>query len=376
MNRLLLVALLLASLLSSGCYYSHLARGQLKLLWAREPIESVLASPDTSHETRSLLQLVDPVRRFAEGLGLRVDHRYTSYVDWPDDRIVTTIVRARPDSIEAVPYWFPFVGALPYKGYFDRARAEKEAARLRDRKAYDVCISGVSAYSTLGWMDDPVTAPMLRQGAVSLVETLLHELVHATAFVGKDPGFSESVAQFIGQEASARFFAEDLPGLELASTIPWPAPDRVRDSITDRRAIAEVTVALRERLVALERDERWSSRRMEAVRETRAELAALPLRVLDPAKVASQARLGNACLALRGTYVRDLPRHAAVLRALDGDLEAMIRRLIETADGKRSIEEFYAVPSPSPVLADDARRAASATDELDYALLDESPEDL
>ena len=208
MRRLLLAGLLLAGGLSTGCYYSHLASGQLDLIWSRRPLEDVLDDKAIPARTRTLLVVVPLVRAYASALGLEVGDQYTSFVDWPGDRIVTTLVRTRPRSIEPIGFWFPFVGRLPYKGYFDRERAERDALRLREDDAYDVCVSGVAAYSTLGWLDDPVTSPMLRRGAATLVETLLHELVHATAFVSEDVDFNESVAQFIGQEAAVRFFAE------------------------------------------------------------------------------------------------------------------------------------------------------------------------
>lgn len=308
----------------------------------------MIADPEIPLETRSLLRLVPGVREFASDLGLRVGNQYTSYVDWPEDRIVTTVVRTRPPSVEATPYWFPIIGHLPYKGYFDRSRAEAEAERLREADAFDVCVSGVTAYSTLGWMNDPVTAPMLRRGAASLVETLLHELVHATAFVSEDVDFNESVAQFIGQEAAIRFFTREsrapidsVSGDTLA--LVWPDPEYVRQSIQDRREIARTTGVFRERLVELEAEADPLAKRAAAEREARAELAALPLRVIDPEEIAAKARLSNACLALRGAYTRDLPRHAEVLASLDGDLEAMIRRLVRVADEEISPEDFYRI---------------------------------
>lgn len=340
---------------TSGCYYSHLASGQLRLLWEREPIDRVLEDPSLPDDTRALLRLVPRVRAFARDLGLEVGDQYTSFVDWPGDRVVTTLVRTRPPSVEAIPYWFPILGELPYKGYFDRALAEAEAERLRSDEAYDVCVSGVSAYSTLGWMDDPVTAPMLRRGPAVLVETLLHELVHATAFVADDVDFNESVAQFIGQEAAIRFFertsrpdgerGEPVAADEGAPSTTWPDAERVRASILDRRAIARATWAFRQQLVELatppKPNEAFAEVRRRAEEAARARLAALPLRVLDPEQVAQRARLSNACLALRGTYVRDLPRHAAVLDTLGGDLTALVRRLVRVAEGELSPEAYY-----------------------------------
>ena len=390
---------MIATLGCSGCYYSQLARGQLALLWAREPIEEVLADPTRPPQTRRLLALVESVRDFARELGLRVGDQYTSYVDWPqEDRLITTLVRTREGSLEPVPFWFPVLGRLPYKGYFDRERAARDATRLRAR-SFDVCESGVAAYSTLGWLDDPVTSPMLRQGPVSLVETILHELVHATAFLPEEAGFNESVAQFIGQEAAVRFFrarartrteagtdgptagATPTEGAETESadgSEPWPDPGRIRDLIEDRRAIAGEIVAFRARLLQTQEpgavDDRlaWRAREEEAARDR---LARLPLRVLSAEAVAAAARLSNACLALRGTYVEDLPRHARVLEALGGDLGAMIQRLRRWADEARSVDAFYRIaPAGEHTLTAGTQRR-SAADELHDPALHQAPED-
>jgi hypothetical protein len=42
--------------------------------------------------------------------------------------------------------------------------------------------------------------------------------------------------------------------------------------------------------------------------------------------------LNDACLAARGTYAQDAGRHEHVLEALDGDLQAFVRRLRESAE--------------------------------------------
>lgn len=342
-------------LLSSGCYYSHLARGQIELLLARRPIDEVLADPATQPDTAALLTLADAARHFAAELGLDVGDQYTSFVDWPGDRIVTTLARSRPDAVEAVPFWFPVLGELPYKGYFDRARAEAEAERLETREGFDVCVSAVSAYSTLGWVDDPVTAPMLSRGPAYLVETILHELVHATAYLPDDPDFSESVAQFIGEEAAIRFFAANASHRRILQArlegagFEWPAPDRLRNRTADRRQLGRFFSATRDELAAFYAARAGAGPSDEALHTSadslrasaRQRLAALPFAELDAERIARLARLGNACLALRGTYVDDGPRHAAVLDSLGGDLPALIKRLRAAAKTSRPADEFY-----------------------------------
>ena len=309
-------------------------------MWRRQPIDAVLTDPTTPPEVRSMLAHIEDVRAFATDLGLDVAGQYTSYVDWPGDRVVTTLVRTRKDSLETVPWRYPVLGALPYKGFFERERAEREAERLRD-ETYQVCVSGVAAYSTLGWIDDPVTRPMLARGSAVLVETIFHELVHATAFVPGDADFNEGVAQFIGQQAAIRYFEQNPPGEDTPED--WPDAERVRGAIADRARVAELTLAFRDSLFELEEAPNRSARRRDAEDALRQELASLPLAVYAPSQVAERARLSDPCVALRGTYVRDAPRHAAVLEALGGSLPRMIERLVRWAEEGRAVESFFEV---------------------------------
>ena len=70
--------------------------------------------------------------------------------------------------------------------------------------------------------------------------------------------------------------------------------------------------------------------------------------MLEPERVAEAARLSDACLALSGTYARELPRHEAVYRSLGEDLEAMIARLVRLAEEKAPTERFFEeVPNAS-----------------------------
>lgn len=283
---------------------------------------------------RDALELVDPVLAHARALGLDVTDQYRTYAEWPGDRVVTTLVATRPREVEPAGFWFPIVGRLPYKGYFDATRAEAEAARLRD-DGLDVCVVPVSAYSTLGWFADPVTTPLLRRGAGRFVETLLHELVHATVFVADEAALSEGVATFIGQEGAIRFFADHV-GPEAA------AAERRR--IADERAIARELGALRERVLALY-DPAAAAPDLDRERAalsdaTRTALAALPLTSFDPAAVAAAARLNDACLALAFTYHADLGAYAARLAALGGELPAFVaevRAAAETDEPRRAL---------------------------------------
>jgi predicted aminopeptidase len=328
-----LALLLLAPMLLPGCYLAHLAEGQLRLLRAARPIEDVLADPATPSDVREALAQVAPVLDYARTLGLDVGRQYRTYAPWPGDRVVTALVATRPGEVEPAGFWYPIVGEVPYKGFFDAARAEAEAARLRER-GLDTCLVPVPAYSTLGWFADPVATPLLRRGQGPLTETLLHELVHATVFVPDDADWNEGVATFLGQEGSVRFFAaRDGDGAAAAE----------RRRIADERAVARELRALRDRVLALYREPDGPARaeaRAHASQATRAVLAALPLATLDPAAVAAAAPLNDACLALAATYEADLDEYARQLAARGGDLAAFleaVRAAAEADDPRRAL---------------------------------------
>jgi predicted aminopeptidase len=315
-----------------GCYLAHVALGQARLLHARRPIDEVIADPATPAELRERLGWIHEVRAFATRLGLSVDDQYTSYVEWPGDRVVTTVVATPAGSLEPHRFWFPIVGSVPYKGFFDPARAHEEAEALR-ADGFDVCEVPVRAYSTLGWFDDPVTGPMLRGSSGALVETLLHELMHATVFVPSQADFNEGVASFVGEEGSVRFFME-REGTDAA--------ERERARIADARRLASTLLAFRrevESLYALvPAPPDRAEQRAAAEAPTRAAVAALPLTTRDPARLAADVRLSDACLALTRTYAADVDVYAATLAGLDGSLPEFVARARAAAesDGPRA----------------------------------------
>lgn len=288
---------------------------------ATRPIAEILKDPTTPTSLRSQLETIQLARSYAHQLGLEVDEQYTSYADWPGDRIITSVVTTRPGEVVPAGFWFPLLGRLPYKGFFDRERAEAEAGKLRD-EGFDVCMIGVPAYSTLGWIDDPVTAPMLRDGEGRTVEMIFHELVHATVYTKDHIDFNETVASFIGQEASVRFYA-DTEGDAAAETR--------RAAVDDSRALSKVLTDLRDRVEALYRDTEPGAeqkRRREALEDTaREELASLELHGHDAGALAQTMRLNDACLALSGTYGAGIERYVESLANLGEDLPEFIARL-------------------------------------------------
>lgn len=297
-----------------------MAEGQLRLLCARQPISQVVADPESPQPLRDALGRVLRVRDFAGELGFEVDGLYSQYAPWPGEEIVTHVVATRPGEIEAAGFWFPIVGRLPYKGYFDAEAAAAEARRLHD-EGYDVCVTPVRAYSTLGWFDDPVTGPMLRLSPAHLAETIFHELVHANLFLAGQATFNESAATFLGEEMGVAFYAR-FEGPERAR--------RERARVDGTRRLRGQVESLRQSVGKLYAEggpgpERLAARRaLEAAARGRIAALALPD---SPPDLAQRLRLNDACLALAGTYAADEGPLALALRAEGGDMGALLRRL-------------------------------------------------
>lgn len=198
------------ALLVTGCeqvdYYQHLARGQLRVILDRRPVAELLEDPATDEHVRQRLLLIGQVRAFAEAhIGLSgTSDNYTQFYDTGGEPVAWNVSACPPDRFDAYLWTFPFVGALPYKGYFDRSRAEAERDRLIGL-GFDAIVSGVSAYSTLGYLSDPVLSTMLDDTEDRLVDLVLHELTHATIYVEDHTDYNESIASFVGQQGALLF---------------------------------------------------------------------------------------------------------------------------------------------------------------------------
>jgi predicted aminopeptidase len=155
---------------------------------------------------RRKLQLVMEARAFArDSLGLDVKESFTTFTQLRRDTLVLVLSGVYPDQLKQKTWWFPIVGRVPYKGYFDVDRAKKAADELR-RDGFDAYVRPASAFSTLGWFNDPLVSTTLRADSIDLVNTVIHELTHNTYYAPGGATFNESFANFVGARGAAAFF--------------------------------------------------------------------------------------------------------------------------------------------------------------------------
>jgi predicted aminopeptidase len=204
----LLVMTLLSSLMLSGCYVVQQGVGQLQLLSRREPVAKVLADPLMKADAKAKLVLIARAKRYAQDvIGLRRTSNYEDYVQLDRDAVSYVVSAAPADKLEPYTWWFPIIGNVPYKGYFDR----NEAVKLQDSlkaEGYDTILRGVPAFSTLGWLSDPVYSPFLGYDVPVLANVIIHETTHATLFLPGQASFNEGFATFVGNEGAVGFLTE------------------------------------------------------------------------------------------------------------------------------------------------------------------------
>jgi predicted aminopeptidase len=172
------------------------------------PLEDLL---ERGGEDREFAERVEDIRRFAvEDLGLQGTKNYTRYVELDRDYLAAVVNASAPDSFTTHEWWFPVVGKVPYKGFFNPEDARKEAETLRD-KGLDVWIRRVDAFSTLGWFRDPLYSYMKDYSVRDLANLIIHESLHATVYLKNHAQFNESLAEFVGTEG-ARLYMEKTLG--------------------------------------------------------------------------------------------------------------------------------------------------------------------
>lgn len=195
----------------SGCDVAYLAQSayaEARLLWKRKPIETVLQRPGLNQDIRSKLQLVLQVRSFAsDRLDLNVGGAYSTVSPVDQSAVTWVLMAAEPDSLKPHTWYFPIVGEVPYKGYFDETRAEQAAASLQTQ-GLDTFIRPAVAFSSLGYFNDPLLSNLLGLDHVVLAGVIIHELFHRTYFLAGDVMFDESAANYIGSRGAAVFFEE------------------------------------------------------------------------------------------------------------------------------------------------------------------------
>ncbi|MDB4835159.1 aminopeptidase [Cyclobacteriaceae bacterium] len=186
-------------------------RGQLNILSHAQPIEEVLNDPNIPDSVKTKINFVTSIKQFAiNSLGITPTHAYTTVFVQKGQPVLKTVTACQPYELKDHTWYFPIVGTVSYKGFFDFEMLNETAQELKE-EGYDVAINEITTWSTLGWFDDPILTNFLAKPDGKLANLIIHELTHGTVFVSGDVYFNENMASFIGHKGAILYLKAHAP---------------------------------------------------------------------------------------------------------------------------------------------------------------------
>jgi predicted aminopeptidase len=309
--------------LLGGCqagYVLNQGVGQLSVGSRQVPLDSAALRETLPGDSLAKLRWVPEVLRFCrDELGLEPGDSYGTYLDTGGEPVSWIVMAAHPLALVPQSWSFPFVGVVPYKGFFQREEALGEEAELRAR-GLDTVVLPVAAFSTLGWFRDPVISTMLEGSVADLVDIIVHEATHRTVYFDGAGSFNESLASHVAREGTVRFlFAHaELRGL-LPAYLEADRRSRERE---------ELIVRLKNDLETLYRSDLSTESKIRRKLEL-FDSAALVHASLFPRARSSALPASNAYVLSVGLY----HEHASLLEDLEAALGSEPRSVVEYLKG-------------------------------------------
>jgi len=323
MRALLLLPGLVLCSCSTVRFYSQALGGQAEILQKARPVAEVLADPKSKPLLKQKLNTVADIRAYAEtAVHLPAKGQYERYANLGRRHVVWVVFAAPEFSVEARKWWYPLVGSLSYRGFFKERLAEQEAAGLR-AEGLDVYVGGVDAYSTLGFLRDPLLNTFIGRSDAELAELIFHELTHQRLYLSGDTDFNEAFASAVGQEGARRWLRAQGRTRELAQYEKEMRIERefVALVLRTREELKQV-YSRTYRSVEIER-----AAKAAAFVHMRQRADALDRRYGGSLKIERwfQKPVNNARLSTLATYYEMLPGFEALLKAHGGDLESFFK---------------------------------------------------
>lgn len=330
---LVVLAIAFLILAPTGRYLLRAAWEEGRILAARRPIPAVIADSSTSTVTRQKLRLVLDARRFAaDSVALTAKQSFTTFTQLRTDTLVLVLSGTYPDQLKAKTWWFPIVGSVPYKGYFDVSQAKSAAEHLK-ADGFDAYLRPASAFSTLGWFNDPLMSTTLRSDSIDLVNTVIHEITHNTYYAPGGATFNESFANFVGARGSAWFFrSRGAPQAADEADARW-ADDKVMAQFWAQLyhtidSAFKAHPESRDARIAV-RDTIYRAARDRLVHEIGPQLRTIGPHVLE------RLRIDNSSVMARRVYLTNIDLFDGIWEQEGHDLRRSVTRIIELAKSNR-----------------------------------------
>jgi predicted aminopeptidase len=197
--------------LLTGCsnllYLSKLGWYQSSITFHSVSIEEVLKDENTSSQWKEKIFFIQEVKDYGEKkLGLRKTKSYSKFFE-AKGSVLYVVTASEKDRLQPYHWNFPITGRVTYKSFFTKEGVLKEKQFL-ERKELDTFVQRASAYSTLGWLKDPIFSSMMEWSYVALANLILHEMTHATVYFKGETDFNEQLATFIGNRGAIDFLID------------------------------------------------------------------------------------------------------------------------------------------------------------------------
>jgi predicted aminopeptidase len=343
---LLAAAAVAAAAVSAGCgYIAKQGVGLIKYQSRAVSIDKMLqddngAACGVTPEMRRFLLRVGDIRSFAmDTLGLRRNKNYKKYLRVDKGYAADVVTASKDDAFVPYKWWFPVVGSVTYKGFFDRKDAEKEAQKLKKKGGYDVYVGRADAFSTLGFFGDPVYSFMTNYSVYDLASLIIHEQTHATVYVKNQTQLNEEIATFVG----------DVGGLLYVERRFGTESEEYRAAVLSKGDYATYTNLIRSlhsELLALYggdfgREYKLSEKeRLFADFRRRVSSGYDSLFRTPRYEGLKEAKLNNAVIAALMTYSMDMALYYELYEAAGGDLAAVVKELAELKKVKSGHKEY------------------------------------
>lgn len=339
--RFLSVLLLLIPLAGCGnvLYISKLGWHQTFITFHSIPIQEVLEDRQIDGLTKEKIRFIQEVKHYGEGqLGLKRTKSYSKFFEVKGP-VLNVVTACEKDRLQLYHWDFPVVGRVSYKSFFTREGAVEEK-RLLDGMGYDTFVQRAAAYSTLGWLKDPIFSSILEWNEATLANLILHETVHATVYFKGETDFNEQLATFIGNQGAIDFLTEKYgPGSkEVAEAIDSQEDDLLFSQWVDQACQRLSAHYAKE----ISRDEKLEGREelFQSIRGTFQEMRSRFK--TDGYQDFEKIELNNAVLLAYRRYFHRLDQFEALYGSMGRDLKKVIEyfKMVKASGNKVALSSF------------------------------------
>lgn len=208
-----LLALLLLLLGYLGLHYDDLKYGwslyqsQQALIKQARPKDAVMADTAVHETVKNKIRLVEQIQQFAtDSLHLEGAKNYQLVYDKSTDPVLWRVTACPDFALEPYTWEFPIMGETSYKGFFEKEKAETLKQSLEEQ-GYQAQVTPVQAWSSLGFLEEPLMGNLLYKPDGSLAQTIIHEMAHSTMWVKGNTELNENLATYIGDQGAKAFMA-------------------------------------------------------------------------------------------------------------------------------------------------------------------------